>query len=454
MVHVIVTEASNSVPAYDLSNFDPAAVDVIDATASSLVLDFDGFTITFQGTFAYSAGQVTAGSTATAFTMRYDGTTVLSATGLNLAYNDLASQNLESLLQQQLSGDDTFTSAWNGGEYIMTYDGDDTIRSGTGNDIIDGGSGQDTYVTSDPYGRWGFSFHYLEGVVIHGANQEDRLLNIETVEIWGTEVLVQEGGAGNDRLTSRLSDGGTGDEAIHGRYGNDTISGGVGNDFLIGGAGTDKVSGGGGRDLIEGGAGNDGLRGQSGHDQIYGDAGRDTLKGGTGHDTLKGGDDTDKLEGNDGKDKLSGGKGNDMLDGGEHNDRLLGDGGNDQLRGGNGNDILRGGHGKDMLAGGTGDDQLYGNNGKDKLLGHKGNDQLTGGKHADVFVFHKGHGNDTITDFTVGVDHIEIGRGASRLKQLEFSQQGDDVLIAFADVTILVEDTTVTQMQDADNFLF
>ncbi|UWQ76949.1 hypothetical protein K3724_08985 [Leisingera sp. M658] len=146
--------------------------------------------------------------------------------------------------------------------------------------------------------------------------------------------------------------------------------------------------------------------------------------------------------------------GDDLLIGGKHGDRLLGGGGADELKGGHGKDVLIGNSGNDLLVGGGGSDTLKGESGRDMLLGHKGNDVLTGGSQADTFVFHKGHGNDTVTDFTAGEDRIAIGRGASRLSQLDFESQGDDVLVSFANVTILVEDITVAQLQDADNFLF
>ncbi|MEC8573166.1 MAG: calcium-binding protein, partial [Pseudomonadota bacterium] len=63
-------------------------------------------------------------------------------------------------------------------------------------------------------------------------------------------------------------------------------------------------------------------------------------------------------------------------------------------------------------------------------------------------------GNDTITDFSVGQDRIKIGRGADGLDDLTFNTLGDDIQITFADVTILVENTTLAELDNADNFLF
>jgi hypothetical protein len=87
-------------------------------------------------------------------------------------------------------------------------------------------------------------------------------------------------------------------------------------------------------------------------------------------------------------------------------------------------------------------------------MGHKGDDLLIGGSRKDTFVFHKNHGDDTIRDFTSGQDQIEIGRGASRLGQLDITQQQGDVFISFSNLSILVEDASWSEIAQADNFLF
>jgi Ca2+-binding RTX toxin-like protein len=122
--------------------------------------------------------------------------------------------------------------------------------------------------------------------------------------------------------------------------------------------------------------------------------------------------------------------------------------------GNNGRDVLRGDGGDDLILGGRGADTLFGSDGADRLIGQTGNDRLTGGSHADTFVFSRGHGHDTITDFRIGEDMIEITRGANGLQQLGFLEQGSDVRISFANVSILVENVTLSDLMDADNFLF
>jgi Ca2+-binding RTX toxin-like protein len=70
--------------------------------------------------------------------------------------------------------------------------------------------------------------------------------------------------------------------------------------------------------------------------------------------------------------------------------------------------------GQNFLFGYQGKDQLFGLGGDDFLNGGQGKDQLTGGEGADTFVFTKGSGKDTITDFEVGVDIIQVAKGGHK----------------------------------------
>ena len=106
----------------------------------------------------------------------------------------------------------------------------------------------------------------------------------------------------------------------------------------------------------------------------------------------------DSLYGYEGDDELHGGVGNDTLNGHDGDDRLYGDDGNDTLYGGFGNDVLDGGAGDDRLFPGL------------------GNDVLTGRGGADAFAYTPLYWNDQtdgvtlITDFTSGVDKIDLSR--------------------------------------------
>jgi len=440
--------------------------------------------VTVTGYF-YSSG-LSVNGTVNTIRFEINGSTAISAAGLDVSFSNYGTISSTAFVRDATKGNDRFSvtstqsSNWDLGA------GNDTITAGTGNDTIDGGSGYDTFVARGPKADYTFT-EYGSSVKVSRSGETDYLRNIELIQFSDGILDLRSGSYGGDALTLANTNiggrifglagndtltGGNGNDTLDGGSGSDRLSGDLGSDILIGGSGDDQLFGGADNDTLlggdyddtlkggieadrlVGGSGDDRLLGEHGHDVLLGDSGRDHLNGGSGWDKLKGGSGDDTLIGEDGRDRLVGGRGADDLSGGNHDDALLGGGGDDDLRGGNGRDTLSGQSGDDSLNGGNGNDRLAGDGGKDVLIGHKGDDLLTGGKHADVFVFHRGHGNDTITDFEIGRDHIEIGRGASRFGQLDFTQQGEDVLVAFADVTILVEDTTLAQLQDADNFLF
>lgn len=62
----------------------------------------------------------------------------------------------------------------------------------------------------------------------------------------------------------------------------------------------------------------------------------------------------------------------------------------------------------DTITGGVGIDIIDGSGGDDFLSGGDGNDILTGGTGADVFLFDSLTGSDTITDYIVGDDSIQL----------------------------------------------
>ena len=181
--------------------------------------------------------------------------------------------------------------------------------------------------------------------------------------------------------------------------------------------------------------------------------------------TLTGSEAADALEGSDGDDTLLGGGGDDLLRGKTGSDRLEGGADNDTLQGGRGADTLLGGEGDDRLGAGKGSDTLYGGAGDDTLLGRKsndlleggaGNDRLDGGGGDDIFVFGDGHGNDVITDFTIGEDLIWIDRTATAAldyDDLGISQVGNDTVIDTGDGTITLLNTRMADLS-VDDFFF
>ena len=73
------------------------------------------------------------------------------------------------------------------------------------------------------------------------------------------------------------------------------------------------------------------------------------------------------------------------------------------------------------------DDSLDGGVGDDTLIGGEGNDTLTGGEGADTFVFGAGHGNDTITDFDVDNDTIDISGLTSSITHSQLLDKTTDL---------------------------
>lgn len=73
------------------------------------------------------------------------------------------------------------------------------------------------------------------------------------------------------------------------------------------------------------------------------------------------------------------------------------------------NTTLNGGNGQDVLDGSSGHDVLLGGNGPDVLIGGVG-DTLTGGNGPDTFLFRPGFGANTITDFDVHNDAVQIAK--------------------------------------------
>jgi len=161
------------------------------------------------------------------------------------------------------------------------------------------------------------------------------------------------------------------------------------------------------------------LTGTDNDDVLLAGTGDDTLYGGNGHDVLVGGEGNDKLYGGAGDDLLIGGPGNDLLDGGTGNDTAsyasatsgvtvnLGVG-TQQNSIGAGLDTLSS---IENLIGSDYNDTLMGNGVDNQITGGLGNDMLTGGGGSDTFIWHRGDtGHDTITDFSLGNDHLDLSQ--------------------------------------------
>ncbi|MFM7423968.1 MAG: SGNH/GDSL hydrolase family protein [Elainella sp.] len=90
-------------------------------------------------------------------------------------------------------------------------------------------------------------------------------------------------------------------------------------------------------------------------------------------------------------------------------ERFVGYSGADLLQGLGGADQLVGNPGRDRLLGGAQNDSLSGGGNPDSLTGGAGQDSLTGGAGRDQFIYsNPSHGRDTILDFQVGKDQIDL----------------------------------------------
>ncbi|MDY6940731.1 MAG: DUF4347 domain-containing protein [Cyanobacteriota bacterium] len=332
--------------------------------------------------------------------------------------------NIEQLLVELRQGDDDalqlgtlqddFLSGDGQPDIIFGDEGSDAILGGGNNDILVGGDGADDGSTGE------------ERDVLYGNFGNDTLSG-------GIDNDLLRGGQGND-----LAYADDGDDWVWGDLGDDTLSGGDGNDVVVGGSGT-PTNGQSDLDLMFGGAGDDAMLGNTGSDTMYGENGNDIMAAGQGADLLFGEAGEDVLYGDKGNDTVCGGEGNDLLIGGNgspiaigadgEQDRLCGGEGNDTVLGNEGADTLSGDAGNDALFGGKDNDLIFGGVGNDRLSGDGGNDSLSGGDGSDRFSLATGKGTDTIVDFVVGEDTIELTGGLT-FAQLTLSQSGNDTTIA------------------------
>ena len=187
------------------------------------------------------------------------------------------------------------------------------------------------------------------------------------------------------------------------------------------------------------------------NDKYYGTTGDDTYDGGEGKDSILGGE---------GDDNLTGGAGSDIIRGGSGNDTIYGGEGVDVIRGDSGGDEIYGGEDSDTILGDDGDDTIYGGTGNDTILGGKGDDTLEGGVGEDTFAFKASAGEDTITDFEVDNDMIDLSliQETITYSDLTIAQDGSDTKITVShddlddDVTIILEGITATDLTE-DNFV-
>ena len=213
------------------------------------------------------------------------------------------------------------------------------------------------------------------------------------------------GGAGDDRLFSRIAVKSPNDVFMFGGDGRDRMVGGLAGDVLFGGAGNDRLSGGGGDDSLIGGPGADLISGGAGTDSVsYARASAGVVV------TLDGGQDDGPR--NDAKDLLApdienvgGSSYDDLIVGTDGPNELLGNWGRDEISGRGGDDriLVEGGKGS-VVDGGDGADEISVYSAGSRPIGDRPADRLTGGAGDDTFdVF---NGMPDVVDCGAGIDSV------------------------------------------------
>ena len=327
--------------------------------------------------------------------------------------------------------------------------GDDTITGGTGNDYLIGNQGNDIFVYNKGDGN----------DVISDFNTDEDQIDLSSMEIYDfTDLSISQNG---DDTVISFPDG---DGSITLR--NFISSNLSADDFILS---DDKIIGTDNGETLTGGSGDDVIDGGAGHDFIQGNGGDDIIIGGRGHDKVVGGEGNDIFVYNkgDGIDFIRDfGTGDDQIDissmgiydisalsiyqAGNQAIISFPDGGRIALDNFQASDLSA----EDFIF--TVDQTISGTENADTLEGGYGNDILTGGEGSDTFVFIPGEGTDVVTDFTNGVDSLDVSAFESlTYDDLTFTQEGNDVRISSGanDVEIVLNDFSTSDL-DATDFIF
>ncbi len=391
------------------------------------------------------------------------------------------------------AGADTLTG--NGGADIFVA----TIGGGA-DTITDFAAASDLIDVSAFGGYVGAVQSGLDTLVTIAAGVTFTLLNFTATALTAANFIT---GASPPPAGYNLINGTGAGEVLNGTAGSDQIYGLGGNDFLIGNDLPDWLEGGEGNDTLNGGSGADMMIGGAGDDiYLVDDAGDVTVEAADGgHDRVETGLASWTLAAN--IERLTGTSGaGQVLTGNALDNVIQGGGGADTLNGGEGDDTLLGGAGADIMNGGAGNDTYYVDNvgdvvneaefggsdgvtttlasytlgdyiehlvgeaaggqaltgnglsnaisggaGADTITGGAGNDTLAGNGGADGFVATAGGGEDTISDFVVGTDRIDVSAFGGY--QSIVQSGGDTLVTVAAGVTFRLIGVTAATVTDA-----
>ncbi|WP_137157857.1 calcium-binding protein [Rhizobium sp. FKL33] len=386
---------------------------------------------------------------ATSLTVIEGGVESYTISGLDLSADDIASnKSLAAYLKSQTV-------------QIVGNDKDNELTGSAGKEAFVGGNGDDVYYVTS------------KDTVTEGSGKSS-----------GNDTVV---GSGELDLADYKNV-----ENLTGGKSNDDLTGNSGANVLNGGAGNDILDGDGGKDVLIGGAGNDTyyVTGSETIKEAAGKAGGVDTVIGSGVISLAKFENIENLEGDRKNDTLTGNSGDNMIDGGKGADKMTGGAGDDTYIVDNAKDSVvesdKKGHdtvetsvsfslekfklvedlflvGKDDLdaIGNAEDNVIEGNSGDNIIEGALGDDELSGESGVDTFVFSKGDGEDTITDFVAkkGAQHevIEL-EGFGRkfdYDDLKFigSKAGVEIDFGKGDDSIFLEGVKMKDL-DASDFQF
>ncbi len=299
-----------------------------------------------------------------------------------------------------------------------------------GTPLADVITGSDNDVTGEAYDP------YIGADTIHGKGGYDNL-RYNLAEPFGTPGGITVTfdativGAGTAIDPAGDIDTFTGIEAITATHSDDTLTGGAGWQRFMPLNGADTVDGGADSDMVsyQNDASYGGLAGIAVDLAIVDGQGYASATDGWGNvDRLR---DVEEIRGTGAADTILGDAADNIFEGRQ---------GNDTLEGREGSDRLVGGLGDDDLDGGAGADELFGDSGNDIINGGLGDDFLSGGLGFDQFVIAAGDGNDTVADFVLGEDTLDLAAGLtiSSLTEAEVGgEPGLDTLVTLSSGDVL-----------------